>query len=171
MIRALRKAHATARAVLQADKLDKGSLGLINAYNPGLSSAWMLQRAMSVRPGTPVPPNLINRMLSANFSAMAARGDAVMRPFLQDVMKFGPFGRTVIGQMASDPLFIPQLLRHVGPLAMLDWVRHFVALGVYDLGYRVLKPLRKWSEGWGEGARYRMRRCLDALEFGSGNDH
>ena len=34
----------------QANALDRGALGAVNAYNPGLSSAWMLQRAMSVRP-------------------------------------------------------------------------------------------------------------------------
>ena len=41
----------------------QSSLSLIHFYNPGLSSAWMLQRAMSVRPGDSPPPNLINRML------------------------------------------------------------------------------------------------------------
>ena len=34
----------------------------MNAYNPGLSGAWMLQRAMSVRPGERPDPNFINQV-------------------------------------------------------------------------------------------------------------
>ena len=47
---------------MQADALDKQSLALVNAYNPGLSGAWMLQRAMSVRPGEKPNPNFINQV-------------------------------------------------------------------------------------------------------------
>ena len=68
---------------VQADVTDKGTLSLINAYNPGLSSAWMLQKAMSVRVGEEVDRDLINRMLASNFSSMAASGEDVMKPFLQ----------------------------------------------------------------------------------------
>jgi lycopene cyclase CruP len=68
---------------MQAEITDKETLGLINAYSPGLSSAWMLQRAMSVRVGEAVDRTLINRMLASNFSSMAASGDDVMKPFLQ----------------------------------------------------------------------------------------
>jgi len=67
----------------QADALDRDALGAINAYNPGLSSAWMLQRAMSVRPGRPPAPGFVNALLGANFGAMQRRGDAVLKPFLQ----------------------------------------------------------------------------------------
>ena len=64
--------------------LDRGALAGINAYNPGLSSAWMLQRAMSVRPGQPPAPGFVNELLGANFAAMSRRGDdAVLKPFLQ----------------------------------------------------------------------------------------
>ena len=153
--------------------LDKRSLRAINAYNPGLSSAWMLQRAMSVRPGERLDRHVINRMLGANFKSMADSGDAVMRPFLQDVMKFGPFARTVVGQMTTDPLFVPQVIAHVGIPAMLDWARHFVALGAYDVAYRLSGPLRRVAEhgDWDAQRRYRVSRWLDAIEYGSGHDH
>ena len=48
--------------VMQADALDKRSLATVNAYNPGLSGAWMLQRAMSVRPGEQPNPDFINQV-------------------------------------------------------------------------------------------------------------
>ena len=159
---------------MQADLLDKRSLRKINAYNPGLSAAWMLQRAMSVRPDEKIPQDLVNRMLSSNFHAMANSGDAVMRPFLQDVMKFWPFTRTVLGQMARDPLFIPQLLKHVGPLAMLDWLKNHIMLGLYELLYVLVRPLRRKAEkgeAWDERTRFRIKRWHDALQYGSGRDH
>lgn len=81
---------------MQADALDQASLASINAYNPGLSSAWMLQRAMSVRVGEALDRDQINRMLSANFSAMAARGDDFMRPFLQARPRQHPDRKSVV---------------------------------------------------------------------------
>ena len=70
-------------AGLQADQLDKESLAAVNAYNPGLSGAWMLQRAMSVRPGRQPRPAFINTLLSQNFEMMERLGDPVLKPFLQ----------------------------------------------------------------------------------------
>lgn len=52
-----------AAEALDADALDAASLGLIHAYNPGLASSWMMQKAMSVRQGDSPDPQLINRML------------------------------------------------------------------------------------------------------------
>ena len=63
LTRHLGRLTAAVSEALSADCLDRESLSLVHAYNPGLSSAWMLQRAMSVRPGDSPPPNLINRML------------------------------------------------------------------------------------------------------------
>ena len=69
---------------LQADALDRSSLASINTYSPGLSSAWMLQRAMSVRTSGRRPASdFINKLLAENFAAMQSRGDSVLKPFLQ----------------------------------------------------------------------------------------
>lgn len=69
--------------LLQGDFLDRQSLACINAYNPGLSGAWMLQRAMSVRPGKQPDSQFINHLLSANFQEMEKLGNSVLKPFLQ----------------------------------------------------------------------------------------
>lgn len=70
-------------AHLQADALDKEALGIINAYSPGLSGAWMLQRAMSLRVGQRQDPNFVNKLLGTNFGAMQRLGNGVLMPFLQ----------------------------------------------------------------------------------------
>ena len=68
---------------VQAKALDQEALATINAYNPGLSAAWMFQRAMSVRPNHSSNPNFINRLLGVNFRSMHTRGDWVLKPFMQ----------------------------------------------------------------------------------------
>ncbi len=52
---------------------------------------------------------------------------------MQDVVQFGPMARTLFGQVLDDPGFVPQIFSHVGIPPMLDWARHFVALGSYTL--------------------------------------
>lgn len=169
--RHLPRLTAAVSEAIEADTLDRKSISSINAYNPGLSAAWMLQRAMSVRPGQKPQPSFINKLLTANFAAMEARGDAVMRPFLQDVIKFGPMGQALLGQMRLDPASMPAVMRHVGLLALLDWMRHFFTLGLYDLSYRVLRPLRRRAEAMAPARKFKLNRFLDALEYGSGNDY
>ena len=44
---------------------------------------WHSQRAMSARPDAPPAPDFVNRLLGANFAAMARMGDLVLKPFLQ----------------------------------------------------------------------------------------
>jgi lycopene cyclase CruP len=162
---------STRSVIVQVDALSRHNLGLINTYNPGISSAWMLQRAMGVRIGEKVAPNLVNRMLGANFAAMEATGDRVMRPFLQDVMQFGPFAQTVIGQVVRDPLFIVQIMKHVGFAAMLDWAYHFFRLGLHRIQYAVmLRVAKQDDEGCYSEEHYRRRRKYDALKYGSGSD-
>ena len=56
---------------------------------------------------------------------------------VQDVPQFGPLALTMGGQMVNDPLFVPEILKHVGPVAFVDWFVHFVGLG----GYTVLNLL------------------------------
>ena len=100
---------------VQVSALDAASLGRINAYNPGLSGAWMLQRAMSVRPGAPPAADFINRLLGQNFAAMERMGDPVLRPFLQVghmtgfSQGLGRPGRAICGQSRD-----PETLRQSG---------------------------------------------------------
>lgn len=55
---------------LEGDLLDKKSLGLVNAYQPSLTSTWMFQKSMSVGVGERVDANLIVDLLANNFKSM-----------------------------------------------------------------------------------------------------
>ncbi|KAF8071129.1 sirt2 [Scenedesmus sp. PABB004] len=176
LTRHLRRLTDALHDALDSDALSQSELALVNAYNPGLSSAWMLQRAMmgSTSPdGAQPPPGLINKMLAGNFAAMAGMGDEVLKPFLQDVIQFGPLMRTMANQVVQDPGFVPQLMAHVGPAALADWLLHVGALGGFTaLDAAAGPPLRALA---GSGAlpprtRFALRRALDALKYGSGAD-
>ncbi len=71
LTRHLRRLTTAVVEAVEADALDAASLAAVHAYNPGLSSSWMLQRAMSVRQGDTPPTDLINRMLGARFMTRA----------------------------------------------------------------------------------------------------
>ncbi|KAG2435517.1 hypothetical protein HYH02_011811 [Chlamydomonas schloesseri] len=173
-----RLTNALTEAV-EADALDRNSLGLIHAYNPGLSSSWMMQKAMSVREGDKPPPELINRMLAGNFRAMEKLGDATMKPFLQDVIQFQPMLATMGAQILTDPLSVPSLMAHVGPGPLAEWLGHMANLGAYTAlhGVAGAAGLRSALAPGGAAAglpprtRFALGRLLDAWEFGSGKDY
>ncbi|GLC38248.1 hypothetical protein PLESTB_000941300 [Pleodorina starrii] len=163
---------------LECDALDRGSLALVHCYNPGLSSSWMMQKAMSVRKGEQPPPELINRMLAGNFKSMERLGNPVMKPFLQDVIQFGPMVQTLTAQMLTDPASIPGLIAHVGPGPLLEWMGHMASLGAYTALHGAASAARLRDMLAAGGAvpltpreRFAANRLLDAWEYGSGQDY
>ncbi|CAK9220239.1 unnamed protein product [Sphagnum troendelagicum] len=157
---------------LEADMLDRRSLALLNPYLPNLSAVWMYQRAMSVRLDIKSSPHFINTLLSVNFQCMQRLGDPVLRPFLQDVVQFGPQVQLLTTIMLMKPLFIPQILRQVGIFPLFDWVRHFIALATYTiLWLAAARFLSSWIKSLPEKKQYRWRRRLEAWQYGSGLDY
>jgi lycopene cyclase CruP len=77
-------------------------------------------------------------------------------------------------QMIADPAFVPQLVRHVGPAALADWMIHVGALGAYTaLNAAAAPPLAVLarSAALPQQQAYRLRRLLDAWKWGSGADY
>lgn len=120
--------------------------------------------APSRLPGLPTP----------RFSGQTLR-PACPRPDTtpQDVLQFGPLARTMAAQMARDPGFVPQLVRHIGIAPLVEWVGHVGALGAYGALHAAAAPalrarlLPQLSPREG----YRVRRTLEAWEYGSGADY
>lgn len=92
---------------------------------------------------------------------------------MQDVLQFGPLVRTMAGQMARDPLFVPQLMAHIGVGPLVDWMGHVAALGAYSaLNAAVAPVLRsKILPQMTAREQYRLRRMMEAWEYGSGSDY
>jgi len=159
---------------LEADSLQKADLGLVSPYLPNLSAVWLFQRAMSVRPSGKLPPSyFINKLLGTNFRVMKKLGDGVLRPFNQDVVQFVPLTLTLGGMMVAEPLFIPVLLSQLGVRPIAQWFVHYVSLALYTILYVTVGPVFSLVGKTSKSAklRFRTRRLLDALKFGSGLDY
>ncbi|KAL4433254.1 hypothetical protein ABPG77_003302 [Micractinium sp. CCAP 211/92] len=158
---------------LEVDALDRGSLGWINAYNPGLSGAWMLQRAMSVdaAAGPGYDRTFINRLLAENFQAMEKLGEPVLRPFLQDVIQLGPLVRSLAKQMVTNPGMVPQIVRRVGLPAMADWLRHLFGLILFTFLHWDVQKYKPLIKRLPPRPRFYMRRAMEQWEYGAGKDY
>ncbi|XP_072995386.1 uncharacterized protein [Typha latifolia] len=157
---------------MAGDFLDAQSLCLLNPYMPNLSASWLFQRAMSARPDANVSSTFINELLYVNFQSMKKLGGSVLRPFLQDVIQFGPLVKTLGLVMLAQPLILPSIFRQVGVGVILDWFVHFVMLGHYTFLSSFIDPIiRPWVEYLPGKNKYEWRRYMEAWKYGAGLDY
>lgn len=156
------------------DFLEADDLARINPYQPNLSACWMFQRAMSVQVNQSPNPQLIVGTLSNSFSAMTRLGDAVMRPFLQDVLQFIPLLRTLTLAAGQDLLTPLKIVPQVGLTAMGNFFYHFIALGYYTFLANFIGPIAKSIAESGSldaKSTFQLNRSIEAWKFGSGLDY
>lgn len=157
---------------LEGNFLDFKSLSMLNPHMPNLSSSWLFQRAMSAKKQSNVPPDFINELLFANFISMQKLGDPVLRPFLQDVIQFGPLVKTLGLVMLTRPQIIPLIFKQVGIPVLLDWFGHFTMLGYYTFLSTFLDPaIRPLIGSFPAKMRYEWKRRLEAWQYGAGLDY
>ncbi|KAL0319899.1 UNVERIFIED_CONTAM: hypothetical protein Sradi_5251400 [Sesamum radiatum] len=139
---------------------------------PNLSASWLFQRAMSAKRQSDVSPTFINDLLYANFESMQKLGDPVLRPFLQDVIQFGPLVKTLGLVMLTRPLIIPSIFKQVGLPVLLDWSGHFMMLGYYTFLSSYLDPvIRPLVEKFPGKMKYEWKQKLEAWKYGAGLDY
>ncbi|KAL6136935.1 hypothetical protein ACLB2K_062230 [Fragaria x ananassa] len=157
---------------IDGDFLDSHNLSLLNPYMPNLSSSWLFQRAMSAKEPSNVSPDFINELLYANFQSMQKLGDPVLRPFLQDVVQFGPLTKTLGLVMLNKPQIIPSIFKQVGIPVFLDWSGHFFMLGYYSLLSTLADPVvRPLLSQLPPEMKYGWKRRLEAWKYGAGLDY
>ncbi|KAK9078170.1 hypothetical protein SSX86_002227 [Deinandra increscens subsp. villosa] len=157
---------------ISGNLLDSDNLSLLNPYMPNLSASWLFQRAMSARKRDGVPPDFINDLLYANFQSMQRLGDPVLRPFLQDVIQFGPLVKTLGLVMLTKPQIIPAIFNQVGFPVLIDWLGHFSLLGSYTFLSVYIDPLiRPLIETFSTEKKYKWKRQLEAWKYGAGLDY
>ncbi|MEO0758449.1 MAG: FAD-binding oxidoreductase [Cyanobacteria bacterium J06648_16] len=169
MVRHLPRLSQGIHEALSEDKLSPSALGWLHPYQPNLAVTWLFQKAMSVGLHQALPPDRINQLLATIFSDMAALGDGVLRPFLQDVVQFGPLAQTLLRTSVYHPALVAKILPQVGIPAVLQWSLHYAGLG----GYRLLQPLAKPLAQWASQPEtaYYWHRWQAALTYGSGADY
>ncbi|KAL2973421.1 hypothetical protein AAZX31_14G044700 [Glycine max] len=159
-------------AAINGDYLDSYSLSLLNPYMPNLSASWLFQRAMSAKKQSNVPEDFINELLYTNFSCMQRLGDPVLRPFLQDVVQFGPLSKTLGLVMLTNPKILPSIFKQVGIPVLLDWSRHFLGLGYYTFLSTFADPIvRPFLNTLPSKTSFQWKRHLEAWKYGAGLDY
>ncbi|CAO2163331.1 unnamed protein product [Urochloa humidicola] len=99
-------------------------------------------------------------------------GDSVLRPFLQDVIQFGPLVKTLGLVMLSRPQILPSIFKQVGLGVILDWSGHFLMLGYYTFLSTFIDPVtRSWVESLPPRDKYQWKRYLEAWRYGAGLDY
>lgn len=183
MMRHLSRLTTGIHEALTADCLTQRDLALLQPYQPNLSVTWLFQKSMRASINTRQDPNAINRLLAVVFESMAALGDPVLKPFLQDVVQFGPLSQTLLRVSIRHPQMIPGILAQLGPAALLQWLPHFLNLGLYNELHRLQPWIQpslerpKSTEDVHDGQqpftpqRYRWHRRLDQWAYGTGHDH
>ncbi|KAK8466978.1 hypothetical protein PHAVU_008G211500 [Phaseolus vulgaris] len=178
LTRHLGRLSAGIHEAINGDYLDSYNLSLLNPYMPNLSASWLFQRAMSAKKQSNVPADFINELLYTNFSCMQRLGDPVLRPFLQDVVQFGPLSKTLGLVMLTNPQILPSIfkqnliLSQVGVPVLLDWSRHFLGLGYYTFLSTFADPiLRPLVHTLPSKMSFQLKRHLEAWKYGAGLDY
>jgi flavin-dependent dehydrogenase len=173
MARHISRLTSAITEAVDANALKTYQLKYINAYNPSLSAAWMMQRSMSIPADLKnYDVDFINRLLGGNFDAMEKMGDATLKPFLQDVIQPVPLGKTLVKQITADPLFVLSIFGRVGVSPLLNWMVHYIAMVVYSGAYTVADKygILGKTEEMSPWRKYIVRRAVQRWQFGSGLD-
>ncbi|MBE9063589.1 NAD(P)/FAD-dependent oxidoreductase [cf. Phormidesmis sp. LEGE 11477] len=169
MVRHLERLAVGVDDALQADLLDAKALGKLQPYQPNLSATWLFQKSMSVGIDQTLAPNKINQVLQTIFDDMAALGNEVLLPFLQDVVQFPPLAKTMLRTSTRHPGLVLSILPQVGVGAVASWTRHFVNLGLYSLLDEMQSAVD--SRETSDKKQYYADRWRDAVKYGSGSDY
>ncbi|MEM9163409.1 MAG: FAD-binding oxidoreductase, partial [Cyanobacteria bacterium P01_F01_bin.4] len=173
MVRHLPRLSQGIGDALRQDLLSASALGWLHPYQPNLSVTWLFQKAMSVGVNQTLAPDHINALLNTIFADMAALGDDVLRPFLQDVVQFGPLAKTLLRTSIYHPALVAKILPQVGVSAIADWSGHYGGLAAYSVLNRLVgsAALKALPQSLSVTQRYYYQRWQEALRYGSGGDH
>ena len=165
MVRHLERLTFGIDEALKVDIFTANALSLLQPYQPNISVTWLFQRTMSVKIGNHIAPNQINDLMSGVFRVMDQLGDEVLKPFLQDVVRFAPLSRTL--PLVNPKLVLP-IIPQVGVEPLLNWSWHYLNLALYSGLYPLAKLIAPITEKLSPKQIYYYNRWLDAWKYGSG---
>jgi lycopene cyclase CruP len=171
MVRHLKRLTEGIHDALESDALSQNALAQLQPYQPNIAVTWLFQRAMSVGINQQLPPNQINQLLTGVFQAMEQLGDDVLRPFLQDVVQFPGLSKTLLLTSLTKPGLVIPVIPQVGLITLLDWIVHYINLGVYTGLYSLGQPISSRAKTLPPLPQYYCRRWLEAWRYGSGSDY
>ena len=171
MVRHLRRLIEGTHEALECDALMRTALGQLQPYQPNIAVTWLFQRAMSVGIDQKLSPNQINQLLTGVFQVMEQLGDDALRPFLQDVVQFSGLSKTLLLTALTKPGLVIPIIPQVGLTTLLDWIVHYINLGVYTSLYPLGQLMSGSAKRLPPIPQYYYRRWIEAWRYGSGGDY
>jgi lycopene cyclase CruP len=171
MVRHLKRLTLGIDEALTSESLDKNSLALLQPYQPNLSVTWLFQRSMSAAMNQKIDPNQINQLLATVFQVMEELGEPVLKPFLQDIVLFPALSKTLFKTTISHPGLVLKIIPQVGIANLLDWMVHYVNLGIYTGLQPLGKAVEPQVKKLGMEQQYYFHRLVEAWEYGAGGDY
>lgn len=171
MVRHLPRLSSGIQEALQTEQLSVQALRLLQPYQPSLTVTWLFQKAMSVGINQKIDSNQINQLLSVVFQRMEKLGESVLKPFLQDVVQFGALTKSLLTIGIFHPKLVLQIFPQVGLGALLDWMLHYINLGVYSVLFQLSSMVKPWLNKLPDNPKYYLHRLIDAWKYGSGSDY
>ena len=171
MVRHLKRLTLGIEEALTSDSLSKNSLALLQPYQPNLSVTWLFQRSMSAAMNQKIDPNQINQLLAAVFQVMEELGEPVLKPFLQDIVLFPALSQTLFKTAISHPGLVMKIIPQVGIANLLDWMVHYVNLGIYTGLQPLGKAVEPQVKNLGPEQQYYFHRLVEAWQYGAGGDY
>jgi len=171
MVRHLKRLTLGIDEALTSESLDKKSLALLQPYQPNLSVTWLFQRSMSAAMNQKIDPNQINQLLAAVFQVMEELGEPVLKPFLQDIVLFPALSKTLFKTAISHPGLVLKIIPQVGIANLLDWMVHYVNLGIYTGLQPLGKAVEPQVKNLSAEQQYYFNRLVEAWQYGAGGDY
>ncbi|MBD0308834.1 MAG: FAD-binding oxidoreductase [Microcoleus sp. T1-bin1] len=171
MVRHLKRLTLGIEEALTSDSLSKNSLALLQPYQPNLSVTWLFQRSMSAAMNQKIDPNQINQLLAAVFQVMEELGEPVLKPFLQDIVLFPALSQTLFKTAISHPGLVMKIIPQVGIANLLDWMVHYVNLGIYTGLQPLGKAVEPQVKNLAPEQQYYFHRLVEAWQYGAGGDY
>ncbi|MDR9404654.1 MAG: FAD-binding oxidoreductase, partial [Halothece sp. Uz-M2-17] len=170
MIRHLSRLTDGVTEALNADALSQRDLAILQPYQPNISVTWLFQRTMSVGINQQLAANQINDLLSGVFAAMNELGDDVLKPFLQDVVQFPALTKALALTAVTRPDIVFPVIPQVGLSPLIDWLVHYINLGLYSGLSEISQPLLPTLKNLSPEQKYRLHRLVEAWQYGCGKD-
>lgn len=171
MVRHLPRLTQGIHEALENDLLQQKNLALLQPYQPSISVTWLFQRSMSAAIHQKLDPDQINQLLTGVFQVMEKLGEPVLKPFLQDIVQFTALSKTLFLTSITQPLLVIKVVPQVGLVNLIDWMIHYINLGIYSS----LSPLEKlfthWIKNLPPQQQYYYHRLLEAWRYGAGKDY
>lgn len=171
MVRHLKRLMVGIDEALQTENLSANALGLLQPYQPNVSVTWLFQRSMSIGVNQFVEPHQINELLAGVFQVMEKLGEPVLKPFLQDVVQFPALAQTLFVTSLKQPGLVIKIIPQVGIGNLLNWMKHYLNLGVYSFLYPIGGVMEGLTAKMSEEQRYYYNRWIEQWKYGSGGDY